>query len=196
MFKFFTKMLLVAALLVPWATQAQSLDDYTFSTGTDATKWVTLTAADTILNGHSATSVAGSDGKASALTNIGFTFPFASGYYTKFSVNTDGNLRLGNTVTGTANYSTPFSSTNAGVNNPKINFMGCDGFMLDTGSHKGYVMMQVFELNTGDSLLVVEFATSTYNTSSRQSLLRWQVHLYQNGNIDIVARRTPAGFVC
>ena len=140
MFKLLKKLLLIAALVVPWATQAQSLGDYTFSTGTDATKWITLVDADTILDGYFATNVAGADSKASSLQNIGFAFPFGMGEYTKFSVNTDGNLRFGNSVTGTANYTTPFTTTNANTNNPKINFMGCDGFMLDTGIYKGFVL--------------------------------------------------------
>ncbi|MBR6418694.1 MAG: hypothetical protein IKS36_07755, partial [Bacteroidales bacterium] len=186
MFKHLRYLLLFAALCVPWATQAQNLGNYTFSTGVDANKWINLSDADTILDGHSTTVIAGSDGKASALQDIGFSFPFGEDTYTLFSVNTDGNLRLGNVVTGTANYSTPFSASNANINNPKINFLGCDGFMLDTGAYKGYVMMQNTVNANNDSLLVVEFATSTYNTNSRQSLLRWQIHLYPNGNIEVV----------
>ncbi len=177
----FTFLMLVAALLVPWASRAQSLGDYTFTTGTDATKWVTLTAPDTILTPANP----GSDGKASTLQDIGFSFPFASSDYTKFSVNTDGNLRLGSTLTGTGNYSSPFSVSNSVINNPKINFLGCDGYMLDTGAHRGCVLKQNF-VDAGDSMLVVEFATSTFNSTSRQSLLRWQVQLHNNGNILVV----------
>jgi len=165
------------ALMVPWAMQAQGLGDYTFSTGTDATKWITLTNADTILVGDAS----GSDSKASALQNIGFSFPFATGEYTKFSVNTDGNFRLGNTVTGTAAYSTPFSTTYANTNSPKINFLGCDGKMKPTG---WVVKANTVDAN-GDSLLVVEFNTSTYNSYASAGDLKWQVQLYPNGNIVI-----------
>ena len=174
--------MLLAALSLPWASKAQlTLNDYTFSTGTDANKWITVPTTEPSL----ITPGAGDYG-ASSLCDIGFAFPFASGTYTKFSVNSDGNLRLGNTVTGTNNYSTPFSSANAVVNNPKINVMGCDGFLSDSGYVRKYNTVDL----AGDSLLVIEFATSTYNTTSRNSLLKWQVHLYPNGNITIVYAAT------
>ena len=115
-------MLLIAALCVPWATQAQDLVDYTFTTGTDASMWVDMSSATQILT------PSGNDGLASSVQNIGFSFPFGDGVYTQYSVNTDGNLRLGGTVTGTSSYSTPFSSSNANANSPKINAFGCDGY--------------------------------------------------------------------
>ena len=87
--------MLVATLCVAWATNAQNLGDYRFSTGTDASKWITLTSNTNLLGTGNA------DGRASSLQNIGFTFPFGEGSYTQFSVNSDGNLRLGSTVTGT-----------------------------------------------------------------------------------------------
>ena len=174
--------MLLAALSLPWASKAQlTLNDYTFSTGTDANKWITVPTTEPSL----ITPGAGDYG-ASSLCDIGFAFPFASGTYAKFSVNSDGNLRLGNTVTGTNNYSTPFSSTYAITNNPKINVMGCDGFLSDSGYVRKYNTVDL----AGDSLLVIEFATSTYNTTSRNSLLKWQVHLYPNGNITIVYAAT------
>ena len=85
---------------------AQVLSDYIMTTGTDATKWQTLTTTTNLITGTG-------DSKASAVTNIGFTFNFAGTDYTQFSVNSDGNLRLGGTVTGTGSYSTPFSSSYA-----------------------------------------------------------------------------------
>ena len=87
-------LLLVAILFVPWVTQAQTLSEYTYSTGTDATKWIDMSSATQILTPSN------SDGLASSVLNIGFTFPFGEGTYTQYSVNTDGNLRLGGTVTG------------------------------------------------------------------------------------------------
>ena len=38
---FLRSLTLVAALCVGWAANAQSLADYTYATGVDATKWVT-----------------------------------------------------------------------------------------------------------------------------------------------------------
>ncbi|MBR1766850.1 MAG: fibronectin type III domain-containing protein, partial [Bacteroidales bacterium] len=172
------------ALLVPWAMRAQTLDTYTFSTGVDASKWITITGGDVIL----VADVNGSDSKASTLQNIGFIFPFAEDTYSSFSVNTDGNLRLGTTVTGTSAYSSPFSSSNANLNNPKINFMGCDGKMKPTG----WVKMLNTVDGEGDSLLVVEFNTSTYNNYASAGDLSWQVHLYPNGDIVVVYGAVPS----
>ena len=92
-------LLIVAMMLVPWVTQSQTLEDYTFSTGVDTTKWVDMSTATTIL------SPSGSDGLASSVRNIGFPFPFGEEGYAQYSVNTDGNLRLGPTVTGTGSRS-------------------------------------------------------------------------------------------
>jgi len=149
---------------------AQTLSDYVMTTGTDATKWIQLTDTTSIIVGTG-------DSKASSVTDIGFTFNFAGTDYTQFSVNSDGNLRFGSTVTGTGNYSTPFSASNANINNPKINMLGCDGYITDSG----FVYHQVFG-TAPDRVCVIEFATSTYSSSSRNSLLRWQVQLFETSN--------------
>ena len=177
--------LLIFAALFPWAAKAQTLADYTFSTGTDASKWVTLTSSATQLLTYTSSFV---DSKASAVTDIGFPFPFGENVYTQFSVNTDGNLRLGSSVTSTNAYSTPFSSSNSNSNNPKINAFGCDG-ALNVSDH--YVKSELI----GNNLLVVEFSVGTYNTSTRSELYKWQIHLYSNGDIEIVfpdANNLPA----
>lgn len=160
---------------------AQSLADYNMTTGTDATKWIQLTDTTNLI-------ASTGDGVASAVTNIGFTFNFGGTDYTQFSVNSDGNLRFGPTATGTANYSTPFSASNANINAPKINMLGCDGFLSDSG----HVYHEVIG-TAPDRVCVIEFATSTYNTTSRPSLLRWQVQLFEGSNdIQIVfAPTTP-----
>ena len=172
-------LLLLAALLLPWAMQAQSytLADYGFTTGVDATKWVDMTGSTQILT------PSGSDGLASAVQNIGFSFPFGASSYTQYSVNTDGNLRLGSTATSTGTYTTPFSSANAGTNSPKINAFGCDGYG-NSGTH--YVKAMQHVTTDLDTMLVVEFCTGTFNSNTRSYLYKWQIHLHTNGNIDIV----------
>ncbi len=179
MFKFFQKMLLVAALCVPWWAQAQTvtLENYGFTTGVDTSKWVDMTSAGQILT------PSGVDGLASSVLDIGFSFPFGSQTYTQYSVNTDGNLRLDSTVTATGSYTTPFSSSYSNQNNPKINAFGCDGYGV-SGSH--YVKALLQELTDGDTMLAVEFCMGTYNSTTRNELYKWQIHLYSNGNIDIV----------
>ena len=166
-----------------------SLTDYEFSTGTSSSEWYTLTNTTNIMDGGTTTG----DYALSTVHDIGFTFPFAGNTYTQFSVNSDGNLRLGSTVTGTGNYSTPFSSSNASSNNPKINGMGFDGF-FDVSSYGNYVRMQVFGTSP-NRVLVVEFKESPYSSSYRQYPWRWQVQLSENGTVQIVyASSSPSSY--
>ena len=182
--KRFQKLLLImVTMFVPWIIQAQSLGDYTFSTGVDTTKWIDMISATQILTPSN------NDGLASSLQNIGFTFRFGAGTYTQYSVNTDGNLRLGHLATGTLNYSWPFSATNANNNNPKINAFGCDGYGL-SGSH--YVKSLLTVDANGDTMLVVEYCLGTYNSTTRSNLYKWQVHLYATGDIEMVYGAAPA----
>ena len=176
-------LLIVAMMFVPWVTQAQTLGEYTFSTGTSTTMWIDMSTATQILT------PTGSDGLASSLRSIGFSFPFGEDDYTQYSVNTDGNLRLGSIVTGTGNYSTPFSSSYASTNNPKINAFGCDGYGV-SGVH--YVKAKNTVDANNDSLLVVEFCTGTYNNTTRNELYKWQIHLYPTGTIVMLYGPSPA----
>ena len=61
---------LIAALCVGWATNAQVLDEFVYSTGIDSTKWVTLTTYNDLSGTGSG------DGWRSSVQNIGFNFPF------------------------------------------------------------------------------------------------------------------------
>ena len=178
------KILLLTLMLLTLGLSgfAQTLADYTFTTGTDANKWQTLTTTTSLI-----TPGAGDYG-VTTVHDIGFSFTFGSEAYTQFSVNADGNLRFGPTVTGTSNYSTPFSSSNANINAPKINMLGCDGFLSDSG----HVYHEVIG-TAPNRVCVIEIFTSTYTTSSRNSVLRWQVQLFEGSNdIQIVfASTTP-----
>ena len=168
---------LVAALSVGWAANAQSsLAGYEFVTGTASGKWVTLTNYTDLLGSTSG------DGVASTVQNIGFDFHFGGNTYTQFSVNSDGNLRLGGTATGTGSYNIPFNSGNAGYNGPKINFFGCDGY-YNPGIH--YVRAQKFN-NGGYPYLVVEFCLGTYSTSTQNVQYKWQVQIGSISNIRVV----------
>ena len=168
-------------MLLTWGMSgyAQTLGDYQFSTGTDTTKWINLSTTTSILNGTG-------NGVASALQNIGFAFGYAGNAYAQFSVNSDGNLRLGGTVTGTGGYGTPFGSTNCNTNAPKINFFGCDGFLTDSG----YVYTELIG-TAPNRVRVIEFATSTYNSTSRAALCHWQVQLFEGSNNIQVVYSTP-----
>lgn len=180
--KFYQFILIVVFSLWTCVSMAQGLYEYTFSTGTDATKWIPLTTTTPIITPGAV------DSRASSVLDIGFNFTFGDDIYTQFSVNTDGNLRLGPTVTGVSAYSSPFNATNANTNSPKINFMGCDGYQTDSC----YVYKELVG-TAPNRILVVEFAMSTYNNISRPSLLRWQVQLFEGSNdVQIVyASTTP-----
>ncbi len=174
--KFVQFLVIMAALCAPCLVLAQGLSNYVFTTGTDASKWVDMSSSTQIL------APANADSYASGVEEIGFAFRFGGQTYTQFSVNTDGNLRLGGTVTETGNYYMPFGASDASVNSPKINGFGCDGYGV-SGSH--YVKKLLVESNT-DTMLVVEFCMGTYNNTTRYQLYKWQIHLHRNGNIDIV----------
>ncbi len=172
-FLFFTFFLAIGPFV-----QGQTLADYQFSTGHDASRWYTLDSTRNML-------VLGSTRYyvRSEVEDIGFDFPFADSVYSQFSVTHDGNMRLGSirAISSSNNQGSPFHPLRAGTNNPKINFMGCAGYTSDSA----YVHRQLFG-QAPNRVLVVEFALQTYSTSSRRSLLRWQVQLHENGDIQIV----------
>ena len=169
---------LLAALCVGWAANAQSLLSYTYSTGTSISKWRTLSNTTDLL-GY------GNVLCSSDVMDIGFVFPFGENEYTQYSVSSDGNLRLGSTATGISNSNYPFSSDNASADSPKINFLGCEGYHRDSVH---YVRAQNFDisLSEGRKLLVVEFCLGTWSSATRNEQYKWQVHLYGNGNIEVV----------
>ena len=158
--------------------RAQGLGTYTFSTGIDETKWIPITNTTNILTSGSSNS-----SRRSSVLDIGFPFTFGPEVYTKFSVNSDGNLRFGTTVTGYNYYSNPFNSSGSNQNNPKINFFGADGDVADSG----YVYKQVVGVEP-ERILVLEFCTSTSSSSaSYGNMYRWQVQLFEgSNNIQIV----------
>ena len=176
----YSRLLLVLSLLLTLclSSQSQTLADYQFSTGHDASRWYSLDSSRNLII------MSGSRYyRRSGLEEIGFNFPFADTNYSQFSVTHDGNLRLGNVlaVSSSGNQGSPFVASRAGTNNPKINFMGCAGYSSDSI----YVHKQLFG-SSPDRVMVVEFALQTYISSSRPSLLRWQVQLHENGDIQIV----------
>ena len=160
----------------------QLVSDYAYYTGVDATRWISVPSSVVSI----LTPGVGDYG-ASGIQYLGFSFPFGEAAYTQFSVNTDGNLRLGSAVTGTGNYSSPFSSGNAGVNSPKINFFGCDGYA--TANHNVRYLYTVDSHN--DSVGVVEFCLGTYSSTTRNELYKWQVHLYPSGVVEVVYGEQP-----
>lgn len=170
--------LFVVCSSLPIVAEGQQLGDYRFSTGIDPARWVSLDSTRNLLtNGTSAYYMR------SYLEEIGFAFPFADTSYTQFSVTLAGNLRLGGELALTTgnNQGSPFHPTRAGSNNPKINFFGCSGY----ANENTYVRKQTFG-TAPNRMLVVEFALKTYATTSRPALYVYQVHLFENGDIEVV----------
>ena len=168
--------MLLAVMILPFASQAQ-VGTYLFSTGVDNTQWYTLTSDSIVLKVGS-----GNDSYATPVTNIGFTFNLAGTDYTQFSANSDGTVRLGSTVVGTGSYSTPFSTSNAGTNAPKICGLGCDGYLATDD----YIAYQLFGTE-GNHVLVVEISTGTYTSSTRNNHYTFQVQLAEaDGSITLM----------
>ena len=129
-------LLLLAALLLPWATQAQGVSGCAFTTGVDNTKWVTLSSAATEI-----TAIYDDDAPSSCI-NIGFNFYFGGNIYTQFSCNSNGRFRLGSTAV--SNYWTgPFTTlTDASYNDlPFVTAFGADNTLEGTGVYVKYELV-------------------------------------------------------
>ncbi len=176
--------MLAIMLALGLSAHEQTLADYQFSTGHDATLWYTLDSTRNLL----------ADGsylvRRSFVEEIGFSFPFVDTSYTRFSVTLAGVVRLGGTralSSPSSKYQgSPFFPANVNYNRPKLDFFGCYGYYTDSS----YVHSQVFG-TAPNRVLVLDFALQTYNSSSRHSLLRYQMHLHENGNIQVVYHSQP-----
>ena len=87
------KLLLILMALFLWAgsSWAQNAGGYSGSTTTDGTLVDMSSGTSTLLTGYA-------DDNASTVTNIGFTFTYCGTPYTQFSINSNGQLRLGATA--------------------------------------------------------------------------------------------------
>ena len=172
--KKFLRTLMLAAMFLPFVSQAQLSAVYQFSTGIDNTRWYTLTSDSVMLldaaSFTTSTTATTGDSKRTDVTNIGFSFYFAGTNYTQFSVNSDGTVRLGATQVGTGSYTTPFSASNANTNAPKICGLGCDGCMV----YGDYIAYQLFGTE-GSRVAVIEVSTGTYTAATRDQHYTFQV---------------------
>lgn len=156
--------LLFTAMLMPWVSRGQIMPGYTFRTGVDSTKWITLDASATELLGE------GQDDEASSVINFGFNFLLGENYYSQFSVSSNGLLTLGPEVAG-SNYSiAKFNSSNSF---PKILGVGKD---IGTGDG-GYIKYQVIGQAPARKL-VVEYKVGASYRSSDVADVMWQVQLH------------------
>ena len=172
-------LLLLLAIGLPWAANAQDLADYTFSTREDATQWITLSNGLTSI-------VSSGDDKSSSLTNIGFSFPFGDGTYTQFWANSNGIFSFSSTPT--TSYSNQFTSSNLSSNQPKICGITRDMCVPSSG---GYVKYELTG-NAPSRVLVCEFYLGATSSAS-SATLKWQVQLHEAGSkVVIVYGEAPS----
>ena len=173
-YKFLMPLVAIVALALPWSTRAQSLAEYTFATGTDATAWVTLSSSATEL-----TSIYDDD-VASSLINIGFTFQFCGVNYTQWSCNSNGRIALGSTAVDTwwVNPFTPTNITNSRVVFPLISALGMDNTLEGTGVWVKYEVVGT----APNRKLVIEYRTPS-EYSDEGDLVNYQIQLEETTNI-------------
>ncbi|MBR5028731.1 MAG: hypothetical protein IKX51_05890, partial [Bacteroidales bacterium] len=149
------------------------LSSYVYSTGVDSVSgWLSPTLT--------YSSLVSGDDVASGVCNIGFNFVFEGGVYTQFSVNTNGNLRLGGVAISSGYYSVPFGSSYADFNTPKIVGVGADLY----GRTLTYGVSGISPNRVG------VFTYDGYTYGSTTDTFQFQVQLYENtGEIRIVYGR-------
>ncbi len=163
-------LLMVSMIVVPWVTQAQMLSEYEFSTGVDASRWITLSSPTNVWTSYQ-------DDAASSVFSLGFTFPFGNGSYSQFSVSSNGIFKLGSSATVTTTTGGQFTSSYYTTSLPKICGIARD---MSTGSN-GYVRYQL----TGTApnrVFVCEFALSYTYGSSYAGDVKWQVQLHEDSS--------------
>ncbi len=145
----------------------QSIANYAFTT--NATSSLTdMSSGETSL----LTAATYHDDDASAVTNIGFTFVYMGVPYTQFSINSNGQLRLGSTVITGVNYSTPTAITTI------LAPMAGDNAIKATGR----VAYKVTG-TAGSKVLTVSWEDFTVPFSSTNTGATMQLRLYETTGI-------------
>lgn len=154
--------MMLMALFSPWALNAQDLADYTYTTGVDASRWITLDNPQTAMT-------SGHDDDASSLLTMGtdFSFHFGNGTYTQFWVNSNGMFSFSTDPWGIDRF---WSDSRF----PKICGISAD---LKTGD-VGYINYQL----TGTApnrVFVCEFVMDPNQLQSSYSDVKWQIQLHE-----------------
>ena len=144
--------LVALAVLAPLGLRAQDLADYTFSTGTDANQWITLSNPTQIV-------ATAQDDAASSMTDIGFSFPFGDNNYTQFWANSNGIFSFSSSPA--TSYSTQFTSYNLSANQPKICGITRDMCVPSSG---GYVKYELFGTAPNRPVLLLPQSTFRYSS--------------------------------
>ncbi|MBQ3950436.1 MAG: hypothetical protein II661_08180, partial [Bacteroidales bacterium] len=175
MFSFIKRLLLIAALCVPWVTQAQELSTYSVTTST--TTYTSIANADSLLSSV--------DGDAGTQTvALPFNFDFGETTYlagTNLTVRADGYIYFGSSSPGHSSKSAWTSTTNYSLIAPLITY---DGKITANGATSGAYKALLSDDN-GDAMLVIEFkGVQCYYTD--YGSYNYQIRLHSNGNISAV----------
>ncbi len=179
-------LLLILALVLSIWMMGQSTANYSFvSTATGSLTDMSSGTTDILVP----TTV--TDDFASAVTNIGFTFYFMGLPYTQYSVNSNGQMRLGSSVVGVAYLNSQATS----IDLPFLNAFWDD---LDNASDLTSSRVR-YKLTggAGNHILTVEWKdfALVYSASVSTGLSKWQIRLYEAtgvieyvyGNMEIAA---------
>ncbi|MBQ9638318.1 MAG: fibronectin type III domain-containing protein [Bacteroidales bacterium] len=176
-----TPLLLMALLVVPRMAQAQSLRDYSFATGIDATKWINLPST-----ASSFSFTSNDDGQQSVdPVSIGFTFMLGSDSYTHFSVNTNGRMKLSNAGGAKVStlYTTHFTSTGVEASSTpaQLPLLGAWWSDAEINASRGHYVKYALTGTAPNRVLVVETASSL-NRTNATGIRKYQIQLHENGN--------------
>jgi hypothetical protein len=159
---------LIVTCAAAWA-QNPNLADYTFTTGQDASKWITLSGNATQMIGSKV------DDGASVLTNIGFDFPFGDGTYSQFWTSSNGILSFNSVQADSRNWQFYSYNNEYQANQPKICGISAD---MSTGNN-GYVKYELTGTEP-NRVLVCEFFLYGVNFSTNYAAtIKWQVQLHE-----------------
>ena len=165
-------LLLLLAIGLPWAANAQDLADYTLTVGTET---YTSIAADNLR----LTSVYGDGGYQSV--TLPFSFPFGEGNYTSVTVRADGYLYFGSLSSYPGHSSkTAWTSSSYSVIAPFLNY---DGKITSSGATSG--AYSTTDDPDNPTMFIVEFKGLQCYYSPYGDY-NFQVRLHRNGNISTV----------
>ena len=159
---------LIVTCATAWA-QNPNLADYTFTTGQDANKWITLSG--------NATQMIGSriDDANSSMTSIGFDFPFGDGTYSQFWTSSNGILSFNSEQAYTSQWQFHSNSNQYLANQPKICGISAD---MSTGNN-GYVKYEVTGTAPNRVLVCEFFLYGGGFSTAVAATIKWQVQLYE-----------------
>ena len=159
---------LIVTCATAWA-QNPNLADYTFTTGQDASKWITL-------SGNATQMIASVEDDAnSSMTNIGFDFPFGDGTYTQFWTSSNGILSFNSEQASNWQWQFHSERDQYKANQPKICGISRD---MSTGTN-GYVKYEVTGTTPNRVLVCEFFLYGDGGYTSYDANIKWQVQLHE-----------------